>query len=131
MAMQHDDGEGGRVHHDFDVRGDEITATAIDLIERAVMPTLDTARLGVSEVDFVLSHQPNGEIFRLLTQRLGVLETQTVPVYPDAGSLGAASVPLSLDRLYRCRTVSPGARILLTAVGSGTAYGAILHQVGP
>jgi 3-oxoacyl-[acyl-carrier-protein] synthase III len=85
----------------------------------------------MQDIAWVLPHQPNGEIFGIICDRLRVPETRVVPVYPDAGSLGAASVPLSLDRLMRDRPVRPGDRILLAAVGSGTSSGAIVYQVGP
>ena len=35
----------------------------------------------------------------------------------------------SLDRLFTEREVRPGARILFTAAGAGTAYGAALYKV--
>jgi 3-oxoacyl-(acyl-carrier-protein) synthase III len=119
-----------RAYHDFDTPSEEIAATAIALIERATAAALGKAGLPLSDIDWVLPHQPNGEIFRLLAERLAIDDRRVVPVYPDAGSLGAASVPLSLDRLMRQHAPRPGARILLTAVGSGTAHGAIVYQTG-
>jgi len=134
MVMPHAGiGQGagqGLPYHDFDTPSEEIAATAIALIERATVAALGKAGLGLGDIDWILPHQPNGEIFRLLGQRMAIDDRRVVPVYPDAGSLGAASVPLSLDRLMRQHAPRPGARILLTAVGSGTAHGAIVYQMG-
>jgi 3-oxoacyl-(acyl-carrier-protein) synthase III len=129
MVMPHPYTEGARRYHDFDTNSEDITSTAIMLIERAVNAALDQARLRLTDIDWVLPHQPNGEIFNLLAERLGIGAERVVPIYREHGSLGSASVPVSLDRLLRERSVRPGARVLMTAVGSGTAYGAIVYQV--
>jgi 3-oxoacyl-(acyl-carrier-protein) synthase III len=130
MVMPHPGRGGGRSYHDFDTTGPEIALTAVNLMEKVVAAALTDAGVGMQDIAWVLPHQPNGEIFRIICDRLRVPETRVVPVYPDAGSLGAASVPLSLDRLMRDRPVRPGDRILLAAVGSGTSSGAIVYQVG-
>ena len=130
MVMPHPGSGAGRNHHDFDTAAPEITATAIALMEKIVGAALAEAQLSMADIAWVLPHQPNGEIFRYICDRLRVPESRVVPVYPDAGSLGAAAVPLSLDRLMRTRSVQPGDRILLAAVGSGTSSGAVVYQVG-
>ena len=130
MLMAHPGREGSRGYHDFDTPSEEIAHTAITLIERASGAALAKAGLRMADIDWVLPHQPNGEIFRLLAERMAIDSRRVVPVYPDAGSLGAASVPLSLDRLMRRHAPPAGTRVLLTAVGSGTAHGAIIHCGG-
>jgi 3-oxoacyl-[acyl-carrier-protein] synthase III len=53
-----------------------------------------------------------------------------VPVVGEIGSVGAASVAVSLDRLVRAGALQkPGARVLMLSVGAGVAYGALLYQV--
>ena len=130
MVMPHPGSGAGRNHHDFDTAAPDIAGTAIALMERIVAAALEEAQLSMADIAWVLPHQPNGEIFRYICDRLRVPESRVVPVYPDAGSLGAAAVPLSLDRLMRTRQVRPGDRILLAAVGSGTSSGAVVYQVG-
>ena len=44
--------------------------------------------------------------------------------------VGAASIPVSLDRLWRTGKVQPGDLVLMVAVGSGISYGAMVYEVG-
>ena len=64
-----------------------------------------------------------------IIERLGADASQTIPVVEEVGSVGAASVGLSLDRLLRSQALAPGDLILLAAVGSGISYGAMLYEV--
>jgi 3-oxoacyl-[acyl-carrier-protein] synthase III len=61
---------------------------------------------------------------------LGLDRSRVVPVAHDLGSVGAAAIPISLDRLLRTRDVRPGHRILMVGVGAGISFGAILVEVG-
>jgi 3-oxoacyl-[acyl-carrier-protein] synthase-3 len=121
---------GARPYHDFDVRSRELTDSAHESIKASIDHVLSAAALSLGQIDWVLIHQPNGAFFHALVARLGVDPARTVPVVRDVGSVGAASVPTSLDRLMRTRAVAPGQRILLASVGAGTAHGALLYQVG-
>jgi 3-oxoacyl-[acyl-carrier-protein] synthase III len=91
---------------------------------------LGDAGLAMSQIEWFLPHQPNGELFKLLVRTLEVDPARTVPVVQDIGSVGAAAVATSLDRLMRTRTVAPGAHVLMASVGAGTAYGALLYREG-
>jgi len=53
-----------------------------------------------------------------------------VRVVQDTGSVGAAAIPISLDRLMRTRPVRPGDHVLLAGVGAGLSFGAMLYRVG-
>jgi 3-oxoacyl-[acyl-carrier-protein] synthase III len=53
-----------------------------------------------------------------------------VRIVHETGSVGAASIALSLDHLMRTRDVAPGDRLLMVAVGGGLAWGATLFQIG-
>jgi 3-oxoacyl-[acyl-carrier-protein] synthase III len=86
--------------------------------------------LKLEDVPWVLPHQPNGAILDLMVKALGIDPERVVPVARYAGSVGAASIPMSLDRLLRTRTVLPGDRILMVGVGAGISYGAVLYRIG-
>jgi 3-oxoacyl-(acyl-carrier-protein) synthase III len=103
---------------------------AFDALDRATHGVVAQSGLTLSEIQWVLPHQPNGAMLRGILNRYGVNENQTVPVVGEIGSVAAASIPFSLDRLLRTRDVKPKDRILLLGVGAGVSYGAILYQVG-
>jgi 3-oxoacyl-[acyl-carrier-protein] synthase-3 len=131
MDLPHEMADGIRRPHDFGARNQELKASALSTIRRACDAALEQAHLAWADVDWFLPHQPNGQLFALLVEELGVSKDRVVSVVHEVGSLGSASVPTSLDRLMRTRQVVPGQRILMTSVGAGTAYGAIIYQVGP
>jgi 3-oxoacyl-[acyl-carrier-protein] synthase-3 len=130
MAMALPGTPDARPYHDFDVRSRDLTDSAFACIDRCVAAVLSATSTTLDDVDWVLIHQPNGALFDALVDRLGIDPQRTIPIVREVGSIGSASVPTSLDRLLRTRPVSAGQRILLASVGAGTAYGAILYEVG-
>ena len=48
----------------------------------------------------------------------------------EVGSVGSASIPISLDRLRRTHGWGQGQHVLMVGVGSGVSYGATLYRVG-
>jgi 3-oxoacyl-[acyl-carrier-protein] synthase-3 len=108
-----------------------LLTNALELVHTSTRAVLAQAELTWADVDWFLPHQPNGEMLRQLVASLPVEAARTVPIVDEVGSVGAASIPFSLDRLLRTRPVRPGQRILMAGFGSGTAYGAALYRVAP
>jgi 3-oxoacyl-[acyl-carrier-protein] synthase III len=69
-------------------------------------------------------------LLEALIAGLGFDRERVVPVAHDLGSVGAAAIPISLDRLLRSRDVRSGHRILMVGVGAGISFGAVLVEVG-
>lgn len=115
----------------FDTPGEELLDSALDHIRRASQTVLAAANLGWDDVRWFLPHQPNGHMLDALVKAMAVPEARLVRVVREVGSVGAAAVPLSLDRLWRSGMLQRGDRVLMAAVGSGTSYGAALYQVPP
>jgi 3-oxoacyl-(acyl-carrier-protein) synthase III len=114
----------------FHVTRDEILDIAMRALSTATRTVLERARVALSDIEWVLPHQPNGAMLRAIVKGLGVAPERVVPVVEETGSVGAASIPFSLDRLLRTRPVRPGERILMVGVGAGVSHGALLYQVG-
>jgi 3-oxoacyl-[acyl-carrier-protein] synthase III len=103
---------------------------ALALFRRGVDDVLAQAGLDLAEIDWVVPHQPNGAMLATIVEELGLDRSRIVPVVHEVGSVGAASIPLGLDRLMRSGRVRPGHRILLVGVGAGLSSGAIVLRVG-
>jgi 3-oxoacyl-(acyl-carrier-protein) synthase III len=130
MAMALPGTPGQRPFHDFDARSQQLAESAVACIGAAIDRVLGLSGLSMGEVDWIVLHQPNGAMLDQIVDRLGIDPTRTLNVVRDIGSVGAASVPSGLDRLLRDQPVRTGQRILMASVGAGTAYGAILYEVG-
>lgn len=118
-------------HIRFAASNRTIAQGALAALQHAADGALRAAGLGLQEIDWVVPHQPNGTILRQLVERFGVDPARLVPVVHDAGSVGAASLPLGLDALFASGRVSPGQRILLVGVGAGLSYGALVYRCPP
>jgi 3-oxoacyl-(acyl-carrier-protein) synthase III len=121
-------------HHEtvrFAVSHREMSESVVDMLVSASRRALEQAGDTMADVDWILPHQPNGRMLDALAEALGADPGRMVRIVHEVGSVAAASIPLSLDRLLRTRDVRPGHRILMVGVGSGVAYGAILYRVAP
>jgi 3-oxoacyl-[acyl-carrier-protein] synthase III len=114
----------------FTASNDQMGAEAIDALQRSTNEVLGRAGLGIDDVEWVLPHQPNGVLLGAITRALGVDESRVVRIVDEVGSVGAASIPISLDRLLREREVRPGDRVLMVGVGAGLSFGATLYRTG-
>jgi 3-oxoacyl-[acyl-carrier-protein] synthase-3 len=115
----------------FSASHDELTQLANQALQASAAQVLREAGVTLDDVAWVAPHQPNGRMLDKIAAHLGVAPEKIVPVVAEVGSVGAASIPLSLDRLFRTRDVRPGDHILLVGVGAGMAYGATLFRVAP
>ncbi len=108
----------------------DITAIAIDGLERSARQVFAQSGLGWQDVDWVVPHQPNGSMLAQIVDHFGIAPTKVVPVVHEIGNVGSCSTAVGLDRLLRTRDVRPGHIILLIGVGAGLSYGALLYRVG-
>ncbi len=115
----------------FAASHDELTGYATAALKECSDAVLAEAGVTLDDVRWVLTHQPNGRMLERITAHLGVAPEKVVPVVQEIGSVAAASIPVSLDRLLRTRDVKPGDRVLMAGVGAGMSYGALLYQVAP
>jgi 3-oxoacyl-(acyl-carrier-protein) synthase III len=103
---------------------------ALQMIRESTDAVLSQSGLTLADVQWFLPHQPNGSLLQAIITELRLDARRVVPVVQELGSLGAVSIPTSLDRLRRTRQVRPGDRILMVGVGAGLSTGAILLQTG-
>ena len=103
---------------------------AMEAIREGTAAVLAQAGVTLADVAWILPHQPNGRMLDAMIQTLELPPERIVPVVQDTGSVAAASIAVSLDRLLRTRPVKSGDRILMVGVGAGISSGAILYQLG-
>jgi 3-oxoacyl-[acyl-carrier-protein] synthase III len=115
----------------FGISNQAMSDGAVGKIVDSTRRVLAEASLRIEDVAWVLPHQPNGTMLEGIIAALGVDRARIVPVVQEIGSVACASIAVSLDRLMRTRPVAPGDHVLMTGVGSGVSWGAILYRVGP
>jgi len=102
---------------------------ALQLLRESTDAVLAQAGLRLTDVDWILPHQPNGTMLDAFVRTLGVTAERVVPVVHETGSIGAASIPVSLDRLMSSGRLRAGDRVLMIGVGAGLSSGATLLQM--
>lgn len=107
-----------------------MTSIAVDKVSAAAARALKTAGLQMSQIDWVLPHQPNGSMLDKIIVALGVDPARTINVVREIGSVGSSAMPISLDRLRRSARLKAGQHVLMVGVGAGVSYGAVLYRVG-
>ncbi len=130
VAMAHPGLTRERELIQFTDSNEEITRLATGALVASARRVLDEAGATLDEIEWIVPHQPNGRMLQGLIDRLRLAPERVVPVVQEIGSVGAASMAAGLHALWRQREVRPGDRILMTGVGAGMSYGAILYQVG-
>lgn len=129
VRIEHPGLTGQRETIRFGMTSEAMSRIAIDAVRRSAEAVLSQAGLGLSEVQWIVPHQPNGTMLAAIVRELGLDADRVIQMVEDVGSIGAASIPTSLDRLLRTRPVRPGDCILMVGVGAGMSAGAILLQV--
>jgi 3-oxoacyl-[acyl-carrier-protein] synthase III len=115
----------------FGTSNEDMSHIALDRIIESTRAVLTQAGVEIGNVEWLLPHQPNGTMLESIVKTLGVDPARVVPIVHEIGSVAAASIPVSLDRLMRTRPVRAGDKILMVGVGTGVSYGAILYQIAP
>ena len=78
----------------------------------------------------MVGHQANARILRAVTRRLGVPDERQQLSVAHHGNTSAASIPLALADAQAEGRLRPGARVLLTAFGSGLSWASCLLTIG-
>ncbi|UQA59244.1 3-oxoacyl-ACP synthase III family protein [Polyangium aurulentum] len=116
-------------HLQFLASNRELTEIGVSTLVRAAKAAVEPSGARLEDIEWVVPHQPNGSMLDKMIAALGVDPSRAVPLVEELGSIGAASIPMSLDRLLRTRPVRPGDRVLMAGIGAGVSYGAMLYQV--
>lgn len=130
VTMQHPGLSAPPTFLQFDATYEKLTSVAADALAGSSAKVLAAAGIELRDIEWFLPHQPNGRMLEKIMAMMNVPMERTITVVDEIGSVGSASVPVSLDRLLRSGKVRPGDRILMAAVGAGTGYGAVLFQAG-
>ncbi len=129
VHLTHPMASGRRETIRFTAESGRMGTDAVAYLRDAADAALAEAGLALGDVEWILPHQPNGPILDIAIEALGIAPERVVRVVHDVGSVGAASIPVSLHRLWRSGRVRRGHRILMLGVGAGVSYGAAVLEV--
>ena len=95
-------------------------------MEEAARIVLDKADMSPADIDWLIPHQANIRIMKMIAKKLGIPEEKVFINIDKYGNTSAATIPIALDEAVRQGAIKPGDLVLLDAFGGGFTYGAVL-----
>jgi 3-oxoacyl-[acyl-carrier-protein] synthase-3 len=114
----------------LEMDGHDTFLAAVEHMSQATLQVLERAGLQLADVDLFVYHQANGRILSAVADRLGVEHERVFDCIATLGNTSAASVPLALGEAVRVGALTPGATVVLGAVGAGVVWGATVMTWG-
>ncbi len=114
----------------LEMEGHETFLRAVDLLHTHTRKVVEQAGLGLRDIDLFVYHQANGRILSAVADRLGLGRGRVFDCIAQTGNTSAASVPLALASAREQGLLTPGAKVVLGAVGAGLTWGAAVLEWG-
>ncbi|SHK21225.1 beta-ketoacyl-ACP synthase III [Thermocrinis minervae] len=110
------------------MKGRELFKVAVRSMEEACRQVLKEANISVEDVDLVVPHQANIRIVQALAEKLGIPFEKIYSNIHRYGNTSAASIPIALYEAYKEGKLKRGDTLLMTAMGGGLTWGAVLMR---
>ncbi|NPA33009.1 MAG: ketoacyl-ACP synthase III [Aquificae bacterium] len=108
------------------MKGRELFKHAVRSMDEVCREVLSLAGVKPEEVDLVIPHQANVRIINALAEKLGIPKEKVFVNIERYGNTSAASIPIALHEAVREGKLKRGDLVLLTAMGGGLTWGAML-----
>lgn len=110
----------------FNMIGKEVWDQAIKVLPPSIKSVLEKTETNVSDIKMLVPHQPSINILKIVAGEVGLPMDKVKTVMHKYANIAGASIPIALDEAIKCGEIVKGDKILLTAIGSGWAWGSIL-----
>jgi 3-oxoacyl-[acyl-carrier-protein] synthase III len=114
----------------LEMEGHETFLQAVHRLSTCTREVVEHAGLSLRDIDLFVYHQANARILTAVAERLELPRERVFDCIADLGNTSAASVPLALNAAVRAGVLTPGARVVLGAIGAGLVWGATVVTWG-
>ncbi|NPB05330.1 MAG: ketoacyl-ACP synthase III [Aquificae bacterium] len=108
------------------MEGRKVFKEAVNGMAQASLEALREAGLRPEDVDLVVPHQANLRIIKAVAERLGIPMEKVFVNVDRYGNTSAASIPIALYEALKEGKLRRGMTVLLTAMGGGLTWGAMV-----
>jgi 3-oxoacyl-[acyl-carrier-protein] synthase-3 len=108
--------------------GQAVFKFAVRVLDEVAREVASKANLALDRIDWLIPHQANLRILSATARKLGIDPARLAVTVDRHGNTSAASIPLALDEYVRSGRIKRGQNVLLSAVGGGFTWGAILLE---
>ncbi|MEL7565317.1 MAG: beta-ketoacyl-ACP synthase III [Dehalobacterium sp.] len=112
--------------HYFFMNSRAVFEAATKVIPQGVRKVLAATGLNVSDIDWVIPHQPNINILKFCAEVLGIPFEKVMINLDRYGNTAGGSIPIILDETLKSGKIKPGDIVLLAGVGAGWTWGAAI-----
>jgi 3-oxoacyl-[acyl-carrier-protein] synthase-3 len=110
----------------FNMIGKEVWDQAVKVLPPSIKSVLEKTETNVSDIKMLVPHQPSINILKIVAGEVGLPMDKVKTVMHKYANIAGASIPIALDEAIKSGEIVKGDKILLTAIGSGWAWGSIL-----
>jgi len=110
--------------------GRAVFRSAVEDMSSACRTALEDAGRGIDDIALCVPHQANERIIRAVARNLG-LDMERVFMNVDRyGNTSSATIPIALHEANIEGRLKPGDHVLMTVIGGGLAWGAMVAEWG-
>lgn len=113
------------VHHGktFSMRGREVYESGITKLPSSIIQLLKRTSINKTDIAHIVPHQPSVNILKKTAELLGIDFSKFALTMDRYANTAGASIPITLDDLYKKNKLVKGDLLLLTTLGSGWVWG--------
>jgi 3-oxoacyl-[acyl-carrier-protein] synthase-3 len=108
------------------MQGREIFKLAVNKMSKCVLESLEKVGLGADDIDFIVPHQANLRILKMVAKKLGLSIDQVILTVADHANTSAGSIPLALDYAVKNNKFKEGDIVVFEALGGGLTWGSVV-----
>lgn len=114
--------------HVIRMNGKETFKHAVRRMEEAITECLATAGVQAADLSWLVPHQANIRIIDAVAKRFDIPKERVAITLEKMANTSSSTIPIALDILRTAGQIAPQDLLLLTAVGGGLTWGAILLE---
>jgi 3-oxoacyl-[acyl-carrier-protein] synthase-3 len=121
------DAEAIAAHDDkIKMEGHDVYKLSVRGVPQIAEEALANAGVEAADIDWVIIHQANKRIIEAAAQRFGWPMTHVPLTIHKYGNTSAATMPITLDEIYKQGQIKPGDEVLFVGFGAGFALAAMV-----
>jgi 3-oxoacyl-[acyl-carrier-protein] synthase-3 len=105
------------------MEGQEVFRHGVEKMAGITQRTLAKAGLNIADVDWLIPHQANARMIRMIGRTLRIADSKCVVTVDRHANTSAATIPLALDEANRDGRLKKGNILALPALGAGLTWG--------
>lgn len=111
------------------MNGPEIFNFTIDAVPELFEQCLKKNRISISEIDFVIFHQPNKFMLEFLREKIGIPKEKFYCNILNTGNTVSATIPIAYADALKNGQIVRGSKVLLCGFGVGYSWGGVVIEV--